>query len=222
MNSVPGSPISAPHYKTAAARRADLIVHIAGLVLAIAGGALMVWRALANEALLLATCVYALGLLVMFACSAAYNFAAPPRQPVLRKLDHAGIFVMIAGSYTPFLVLALSGAWVWTMIAVVWGVALFGVFAKLCLPGLGKGFWVAIYLLLGWVGIVAIKPMIAGLPAPVLWLIAAGGLIYTIGVGFYVRKAMVYNRALWHAHVLGGALAHWIAIWLCLRPLPQG
>ncbi|WCE02733.1 hemolysin III family protein [Pseudoxanthomonas sp. JBR18] len=222
MSSVPGPPISAPHYKTAAARRADLIVHVAGLALAIAGGALMVWRALANEALLLATCVYALGLLVMFACSAAYNFAAPARQPVLRKLDHAGIFVMIAGSYTPFLVLALSGAWVWTMIAVVWGVALFGVFAKLCLPGLGKGFWVAIYLLLGWVGIVAIKPMIAGLPAPVLWLIAAGGLIYTIGVGFYVRKAMVYNRALWHAHVLGGALAHWIAIWLCLRPLPQG
>lgn len=211
---------SAPHYQTPGARRADLIVHVAGLALAIGGGAALLWRAAANEALLLATCVYALGLLVMFACSAAYNFAAPARQPVLRKLDHAGIFVMIAGSYTPLLVLALSGAWRWSMIGVVWGVALFGVFAKLCLPGLGKGFWVAIYLLLGWVGMVAIKPMVAGLPTAVLWLIAAGGLIYTIGVGFYVRKSMVYNRALWHAHVLGGALAHWAAIWLCLRPLP--
>lgn len=213
--------VSIPHYRTAAARRADLIVHLAGLFLSIFGGALLVWRALGDEAMLIATCVYAVGLLVMFACSAAYNFAPPARQPLLRKLDHAGIFVMIAGSYTPFLVLGLSGAWVWAMTLGVWSVALFGVFAKLFLPGLGKGFWVAIYLLLGWACVVAIKPLVAGLAAPVLWLIAAGGLIYNVGVGFYLRKSLVYNRAIWHAHVLGGALAHWVAIWLCLRPLPQ-
>jgi hemolysin III len=213
-------PTTAPHYKTAAARRADLVVHIAGLALAIVGGALMIWRALANQVLLAATCIYALGLLTMFACSAAYNFAVPARQPTLRKLDHAGIFVMIAGSYTPFLVLGLSGAWMWSMTLGVWAVALFGVFGKLFLPGVGKGFWVAIYLLLGWASVIAIKPLMAGLDSTVLWLIAAGGLIYTVGVGFYVRKSMVYNRALWHAHVLGGAMAHWIAIWLCLRPLP--
>ncbi len=219
---MPATPAAvAPHYKTLSARRADLLVHAAGLLLSIVGGALLVWRALANQALVWATCVYALGLLTMFACSAAYNFAPPQRQPVLRKLDHAGIFVMIAGSYTPFLVLGLSGAWVWSMTLAVWGVALFGVFAKLFLPGLGKGFWVAIYLLLGWAGMVAIKPIMAGLDSAVLWLIAAGGLIYTVGVGFYVRKSMVYNRALWHAHVLGGAVAHWAAIWLCLRPLPS-
>jgi len=211
---------AAPHYKTAAARRADLIVHLAGLVLAIFGGAVLVWRALANEALLVATCVYALGLLVMFACSAAYNFAPAARQPLLRKLDHAGIFVMIAGSYTPLLVLGLSGAWAWAMILGVWAVALFGVVGKLFLPGVGKGFWVVIYLLLGWASVIAIKPLMAGLDSAVLWLIAAGGLIYTVGVGFYVRKSLVYNRALWHAHVLGGAAAHWAAIWLCLRPLP--
>lgn len=210
----------APHYRTPAARRADLAVHAAGLGLSVFGGGLLVWRALANEALLAATCVYALGLLAMFACSAAYNFAPAARQPVLRKLDHAGIFLMIAGSYTPFLVLGLSGTWVWVMTLGVWAVALLGVFGKLFLPGLGKGFWVAIYLLLGWACVVAIKPLMAGLDSAVLWLIAAGGLIYTVGVGFYVRKRMVYNRALWHAHVLGGALAHWIAIWLCLRPLP--
>lgn len=211
---------AAPHYKTAAARRADLIVHLAGLALAIFGGAVLVGRALANQTLLVATCVYALGLLVMFACSAAYNFAPAARQPFLRKLDHAGIFVMIAGSYTPLLVLGLSGAWAWAMILGVWAVALFGVVGKLFLPGVGKGFWVAIYLLLGWASVIAIKPLMAGLDSAVLWLIAAGGLIYTVGVGFYVRKSLVYNRALWHAHVLGGAAAHWAAIWLCLRPLP--
>lgn len=211
---------AAPHYKTAAARRADLIVHLAGLALAIFGGAVLVGRALANQTLLVATCVYALGLLVMFACSAAYNFAPAARQPFLRKLDHAGIFVMIAGSYTPLLVLGLSGAWAWAMILGVWAVALFGVVGKLFLPGVGKGFWVAIYLLLGWASVIAIEPLMAGLDSAVLWLIAVGGLIYTVGVGFYVRKSLVYNRALWHAHVLGGAAAHWAAIWLCLRPLP--
>ncbi len=210
---------SVPHYRTAAARRADLIVHAAGLLLASVGGALLVWRAHANDVLLLATCVYALGLLTMFACSAAYNFAPPLRQPLLRKFDHAGIFVMIAGSYTPLFVLTLSGAWVWSMTLAVWGVALFGVFAKLFLPGLAKGFWVVIYMLLGWAGMAAAKPIMAELDSTVLWLIAIGGAIYTVGVAFYVRKSMLYNRAIWHAHVLGGALAHWYAIWLCVRPL---
>ncbi|NEL43091.1 MAG: hemolysin III family protein, partial [Xanthomonas perforans] len=77
---------------------------------------------------------------------------------------------------------------------------------KLCLPGIAKGFWVAIYLLLGWAGIVVVNQMIAGLDSAVLWLIVAGGAFYTVGVTFYVRKSMVYNRAIWHAHVLGGAL----------------
>ncbi|WP_425521834.1 PAQR family membrane homeostasis protein TrhA [Xanthomonas translucens] len=213
------APAIAAHYKTAGARRADLIVHAAGLLLSIVGGAMLIWRPHANHTLLLATCVYALGMLVMFACSAAYNFAPPQRQPILRKLDHAGIFVMIPGSYTPLFVLALSGAWVWSMTLAVWGVALFGVFAKLFLPGISKGFWVAIYLLLGWAGIVAIKPLMASLDSAVLWCIAAGGMFYTVGVGFYVRKSMVYNRAIWHAHVVGGALSHWCAIWLSLQPL---
>ncbi|MFA0922282.1 PAQR family membrane homeostasis protein TrhA [Xanthomonas fragariae] len=211
--------VTAPHYKTASARRADVLVHAAGLFWAIVGGAWMVWRAHASQTMLPAICVYALGLLVMFACSAAYNFAPSQRQPMLRKFDHAGIFVMIAGSYTPFFLVTLDGIWCWAMLVAVWSVALFGVFAKLCLPGIAKSFWVAIYLLLGWAGIVVIKPIIAGLDSTVLWLIAVGGAFYTVGVTFYVRKSMVYNRAIWHAHVLGGALSHWYAIWLCLRPL---
>ena len=211
--------VTAPHYKTASARRADVLVHAAGLFWAIVGGAWMVWRAHASQTMLPAICVYALGLLLMFACSAAYNFAPSQRQPMLRKFDHAGIFVMIAGSYTPFFLVTLDGIWCWAMLVVVWSVALFGVFAKLCLPGIAKSFWVAIYLLLGWAGIVVIKPIIAGLDSTVLWLIAVGGAFYTVGVTFYVRKSMVYNRAIWHAHVLGGALSHWYAIWLCLRPL---
>ncbi|MET0288059.1 MAG: hemolysin III family protein [Pseudoxanthomonas sp.] len=208
------------HYRTPVARRADLLVHVSGLMLAVFGGTFLIVRSAlhANGPMIAAIVVYVLGLGTMFLCSAAYNFARASRQPVLRKLDHAGIFVMIAGSYTPLLVHALSGAWQWSMTLTVWAIALFGVFAKLFLPGLGKGFWVAIYLLLGWVGIAAIKPIVHSLEAPVLALIAASGLIYTVGVFFYMSKRLVFFRAIWHGHVLAAAAAHWVAMLLCVGP----
>ncbi|MFT4197611.1 MAG: hemolysin III family protein [Pseudoxanthomonas sp.] len=204
----------APHYRSAGARRADLGVHLAGLLLALAGGgALVALAALRGEtAMVRATIAYVLGLLAMFACSAAYNFAAPTRQPLLRRLDHAGIFFMIAGSYTPPLAYALAGAWRWSMLATVWGVALASAACKLWLPGLGRGFWVAVYLLLGWVGLAAIGPLWRALDGPVLALIGAGGLVYSLGVAFYLRKGLVYFRAIWHGHVLAAALLHWLAI----------
>lgn len=212
------------HYRTRGARRADLWVHISGLLLAVFGGSFLIVRSAlhADGAMVAAVVVYVIGLATMFLCSAAYNFARASRQPLLRKLDHAGIFVMIAGSYTPLLVHALSGTWQWSMTLTVWAIALFGVFAKLCLPGLGKGFWVAIYLLLGWVGMAAVKPIVQSLDLPVLILIAAGGLIYTVGVFFYMSKRLVYFRAIWHGHVLAAAIVHWAAMLLCVGPQQAG
>lgn len=214
----------APHYRSAGARRADAGVHVAGLLLAVVGGAaLVVLAAQRGEARMgWATVAYALGLLVMFGCSAAYNFAPAARQPLLRKLDHAGIFFMIAGSYTPPLVAALDGAWLWSMLGTVWGVALASAACKLWLPGLGKGFWVAVYLLLGWAGLAAIGPLWRALDWPVLALIGAGGLVYSIGVGFYLSKGLVYFRAIWHGHVLGAALLHWLAVLLLVLQRPGG
>ncbi len=169
-----------------------------------------------NAGSLTAAAIYAVGLLTMLGLSTAYNFAAPRFQPLLRRFDHAGIFVMIAGSYTPFTTQHLTGAWAWGMTSAVWGTAIFAAMAKLFLPGLGKGFWIAIYLALGWVMVIAIEPFMRSLgPAPLI-LLAIGGLLYSVGVIFYANKAMRYRRAIWHGHVVVAAAVHWVAVLLAV------
>jgi hemolysin III len=159
-----------------------------------------------------AVSVYAVCLLLMFGCSAAYNMAGARRRPFLRRLDHAGIFLMIAGSYTPFTTLSLTGGWAWGMTAVVWTLALAGAAGKLFLPGLGRGFWVALYLGLGWIAVVAIKPLLAAVSLAALILLAAGGLIYSLGVIVYARRNMRFRRAIWHGFVVAAAATQYVAI----------
>ena len=202
------------HYPTPSAKCADLIVHISGLALALLGGGVLLGLSIGMKQFgqLASILIYAAGLLAMLGFSTAYNFAKAPWRPVLRRLDHAGIFLMIAGSYTPFTTQNLTGAWAWGMTAAVWTVAGLGVLGKLFLPGLGRRFWVGIYLALGWLVLVAIKPMIEGLSWPALLLLAVGGAIYSTGVFFYAAKKLKFRRAIWHGHVLAGAGAHWAAV----------
>ena len=156
------SPPTVPprHYPTASAKCADLVVHVVGLTLALVGGIVLLALAVRAQSLSMAFAVgiYALGLLAMLGFSTAYNFAKPRFRPTLRRLDHAGIFLMIAGSYTPFTTQTLSGAWAWGMTAAVWSVAAFGALGKVLLPGVGRRVWVAAYLLLGWIVLIAFKP----------------------------------------------------------------
>lgn len=168
------------------------------------------WRGLTSAS------IYAVGLLTMLALSTAYNFSHPRFQPVLRRFDHAGIFLMIAGSYTPFTTQHLTGAWAWGMTGAVWTIAILGAAAKLLLPGLGRGFWIAIYLILGWLMVFAVKPMLESLGAAPLILLALGGLLYTLGVGFYANKRFRYRRAVWHGHVVAAAAVHWSAVLLAV------
>jgi hemolysin III len=158
--------------------------------------------------------IYAAGLLAMLAFSTAYNFAPARRRPLLRRLDHAGIFLMIAGSYTPFTTQSLTGGWAIGMTAAVWSIAAFGALGKLFLPGLGRRFWVAVYLALGWLVVVALKPMIDAIAWYALLLLVAGGVLYSTGVVFYVNKQLKFARAIWHGHVVAAAAAHWAAILL--------
>ena len=160
--------------------------------------------------------IYAGGLLTMLALSTAYNFAPARYQPLLRRFDHAGIFIMIAGSYTPFTTQHLTGAWAWGMTAAVWATAIFGAMAKLLLPGLAKGFWIAVYLALGWLMIIAIQPLWESLGLAPLILMGVGGLLYSVGVGFYARKTMRFRRAIWHGHVVAAAAVHWVAVLLAV------
>jgi hemolysin III len=205
-----------PHYPSQAAKYADLIVHLVGLVFALFGGGLLLGLSVGFGELsqIAALSIYAMGLLLMLAFSTAYNFASERRRPLLRRLDHAGIFLMIAGTYTPFTTHNLTGAWAWGMTSLVWTVAGLGAFAKLLLPGLGARVWVVVYLMLGWVVLGALKPLMDGLPWDALVLLAVGGALYTSGVIFYVRKRLKFARAIWHGHVVAAAGVHWAAVLL--------
>jgi len=202
------------HYPSVWARRADFIVHIAGLTLALFGGGLALGLAVSHGMLgkVAAVSIYALGLIAMLAFSLAYNFAKPSWQPFLRRLDHAGIFLMIAASYTPFTTQALTGPWAIGMTTAVWALAGLGIAGKMLLPGLGKAIWVFLYLALGWMVVIAIKPMIEEVPAVAMWLLAAGGVVYSVGTIFYAAKGLKFRRAIWHGHVVAAAGLHYAAI----------
>lgn len=218
MTSETLTPEPPSHYRDGRERLADLIVHLTGLGLALFGGGMLLGIAIGfgHVGRLTAAAIYACGLLAMLSLSTAYNFAAAKYQPLLRRFDHAGIFIMIAGSYTPFTTQHLTGAWAWGMTSAVWGIAGLAALAKLLLPGLGKGFWIAIYLVLGWLMVIAVQPIMQSLGLAPLILMAVGGLLYSVGVIFYANKQMRYRRAIWHGHVVVAAAVHWVAVLLAV------
>jgi hemolysin III len=203
-----------PHYPSAAERAADRWVHVAGLAAGGVGGLTLLGLSLGLGRLsqTAAIGVYAACLMAMFGCSAAYNLASPRRRPLLRRFDHAAIFLMIAGSYTPFTTQSLTGGWAIGMTATVWFLAAAGVAGKLFLPGLGRGFWVALYLALGWIAVVAVKPLLATVSLMALILLLAGGLVYSAGVIVYVRQSLPFRRAIWHGFVIAAAGIQYAAI----------
>lgn len=206
--------VSKPHYPTARAKCADLIVHLTGLAFALFGGGVLLGLSVARGdlGLVLAVSVYAVGMLAMLGFSTAYNFARPKWRPLLRRLDHAGIFLMIAGSYTPFTTHNLSGAWAWAMTGAVWGLAGLGILGKLLLPGVGKRFWIGLYVALSWLVVIAFQPLVAHGSWIALILLAIGGALYMSGAVFYVRKKLGWFRAIWHGHVVAAASVHWAAV----------
>ncbi|HLZ75291.1 PAQR family membrane homeostasis protein TrhA [Phenylobacterium sp.] len=204
------------HYPTSAAKCADLVVHIVGLTLALIGGIVLLAFAVRAGSIsaVVGVSIYGAGLLAMLAFSTAYNFAKAHYRPRLRNLDHAGIFLMIAGSYTPFTIHNLEGGWAWGMTIAVWSIAGLGVAMKLTLPKMDRRLSLALYLALGWLVVVALKPMIDHVYWVALLLLLAGGVLYSTGVIFYVNKRLKFARAIWHGHVVAAAAAHWTAVLL--------
>jgi hemolysin III len=212
-----GPPAKPPrHYPTPAAKCADLVVHIVGLTLALIGGSILLALAIRAHSItkVVGVSIYAAGLVAMLAFSTAYNFAKAQHRPPLRRLDHAGIFLMIAGSYTPFTTQNLTGGWAWGMTAAVWSIAALGALGRVFLPKVDRRFWVGVYLALGWLVVVAMKPMLDNVTWVALLLLGVGGLLYTTGVIFYVNKRLKFSRAIWHGHVVAAASAHWAAVLL--------
>jgi len=204
------------HYPTSHAKVADLVVHVVGLTLSIIGGGIMLGLAISrgDAALITAISIYALGIIAMLSFSTAYNFAPAQLRPGRNKFDHAGIFLMIGASYTPFTVVSLTGAWSWAMTSTVWGIAGTGALGRMLGIKMPQWVWVTLYIALGWIILVALWPMMSAVGWVPLLLLFLGGVLYTVGVAFYVNKSLTYSTAIWHGHVVAAAGLQWAAILL--------
>ena len=202
-------------------RRADALVHLLGVPLGVIGAAVLLGRAAlspgAGALTWLSLLLYAATLVAMLAFSAAYNMTrAEHRIERLRAIDHATIFLLIAGTYTPFTLVKMGGAWGLGFTAFVWACALAGATLKIAYPRRLERLSIALYLLLGWSVVMTLNTLIASVqPAP-LWLLLAGGVTYTAGVGVYVRKHFTYHKALWHLFVLIAAILHYLSVSLAI------
>ena len=154
--------------------------------------------------------VYAAALVSMLGVSATYNmWPVGRRKWMLRRADHALIYLMIAGTYTPLVTLVGTGTSAWALLAMVWVVAGIGIALKLLMPGRYDRVAIGLYLLLGWSGILAYDSVIAALTPDAFWLLAAGGLLYSFGVVFHVWRSLPYQNAIWHAFVLAATACHY-------------
>jgi hemolysin III len=194
---------------------ADGIVHGIGVFSGlIAATVLIVLAAVFASAYSVVTVsVYAAGLLAMLGCSAAYNlWPVSRRKWVLRRLDHSAIYVLIASTYTPIFAQLQDRVFAMSLLAGVWSVAAVGIVLKLFFPGRFDRLSVGLYLAMGWSGIIAYDAGLSSLPKLALWLILAGGLLYSFGVIFHAWRRLRFQNAIWHCFVLLGAACHYTAV----------
>ena len=200
---------------------AHSITHGVGAVLAIAGLAVLVaFAALRGNAWHVVGCsVYGATLVLMYAASTIYHAVPQPRaKRVFRILDHSSIYLVIAGTYTPFTLVTLRGAWGWTLFGLVWGMAALGIVFKALALGRLRILSVVFYLVMGWLVVLASKPLLHALRPGGLILLAAGGAAYTLGVVFFAWKRMPYHHMIWHLFVLTGSVLHFFAVLFYVVP----
>ena len=200
---------------------ANSITHGVGLALSILGlVVLVVLASLRGGALHIVACsVYGATLVGMYAASTLYH-SSRRRRPrrVLRVVDHCAIYLLIAGTYTPFTLVMLRGGWGWTLFGIVWGLAVFGVVFKIFFTGKFAIASTIVYLLMGWMAIVAIRPMVEDLPTAALAWLVAGGLAYSVGTIFFALQKVRFHHAIWHLFVLLGSVFHYVAVVLFVVP----
>jgi hemolysin III len=200
---------------------ASVLTHGIGLMLSVAGLCVLVaLSVLYGTRLHVLSCgIYGVTLVSLYAASTLYHsFQSPRVKHVLKIIDHCSIYLLIAGTYTPFTLVLLHGGWGWTLFGLVWGLSVFGIVFKIFFVNRFKVTSVSIYLLMGWMAVVAIKPMLALVPTGGVRLLFAGGLIYTAGILFYVWKRIPYNHAIWHLFVLAGSACHYFAVMFYVLP----
>jgi hemolysin III len=212
---------SLPHLETPAEETASGITHAAGLLGSIAAVSLLiVFASFSGDArCVVSICIYGTTLLLMYFASACYHFVRSPRtKRAMRIFDHATIYLLIAGTYTPVLLISMRGGWGWSMFGIIWGLAVAGIILKLFFVGRFELLSTITYVLMAWLALICLRPLIAAVPSGgVAWLFA-GGLAYTSGVAFFLWDYLPFNHAIWHLFVLAGSVCHFLAVWLYVLP----
>jgi hemolysin III len=200
---------------------ANALTHGVGALLSLAGlVTLLVLAALRADAwTVVAVAIFGGSLLLLYTGSALYHgLHATRARAWLQRLDHAGIFLLIAGTWTPFLLVNLRGPWGWTFFGLVWGLALPCILVELLARRRPKALMVGACLGLGWMALAAAHPLLEHVPPGALGLLLAGGLCYSLGVVFYIWKRLPWNHAIWHLFVLAGSLLHYFSVWQAVLP----
>jgi hemolysin III len=196
--------------------RFNSFTHLTGLVLAVAGAALLITKSsLQGDAWkIVGSSIFSASMVLLYGASSLYHSVRGKAKKVLVKLDHCAIYLLIAGTYTPFALVTLRGPWGWSLFGVVWGLAVLGIIKELCF-GRDRFPSVPLYLAMGWLAVVAAVPLVRELPgAGLVWLIA-GGLLYTAGILFYANdERWRHAHGIWHLFVLGGTACHYMAVLL--------
>jgi hemolysin III len=196
-------------------RVADGVIHVIGIAAGLIGAAMLVIAAATRGSPLelAALATYSGGLLAMLACSAAYQLLrSSRRRELLRCFDHSAIFLMIAGTYTPFTMLRIRPFWDVAFTLAVWSIAAAGIALRLFNPRLFDRVSIAFYLALGWAGLAAVAPLVPFVQVSTLALLGVGGLLYSAGVVFHLWERLPFQNAIWHAFVLVAAAVHYAAV----------
>ena len=190
--------------------------HGFGVALSIIGAWLLLRKVGFNSAnATIAVCIYSLSLVLLFAASTLYHSVNNPKlKERFRILDHISIYVLIAGTYTPVALITLIDGNGWTILWVVWGIALFGTILKLFYTGKYEFISLLLYVFMGWLIVFDYQNLVESITAPGLGLLALGGAFYTLGIIFYAARSIPYNHLIWHFFVLGGAISHWVFIYV--------
>jgi hemolysin III len=201
---------------------ANTITHAVGVALALAGLAVLVTIASlhGNARQVVSYSIYGVTLVLLYAASTAYHGIRLSRaRRLLRTLDHAAIYLLIAGTYTPFSLISLRGAWGWSLLGVIWALAAIGVVFKIFFIGRFSRTSTLVYLSMGWLALIAARQLFANLPAQGLVLLFAGGLCYTVGILFFAfDRRLRFNHAIWHVFVLAGSVCHFFAVLVSTMP----
>lgn len=215
MNTIP-NPTASTHQYSAKEEIANYLTHGLGIALSVFGfGALLTLAIVRGDAWSIASAsIYGIALILLYTSSTLYHaFRNPGIKRKLRILDHCAIFVLIAGTYTPFMLISLRATlWGSFLFVSIWILAAVGIVLKLFFTGRYELVSTLMYVAMGWLVVIAARPMMISVPTPGLWWLVAGGIVYSVGSVFYAWERLPFHHSLWHVFVLAGSICHYIAI----------